>query len=299
VLDMVANMRAVLAERIQALDWMGAETKKQALHKLDAFAVKMAYPDKWKEYKFDVKRDDYVGNLRRAAIFRIHENLSRLGKPIDRTVWGMTPPTVNAYYSSGLNEIVFPAGILQPPFFDAKADDAVNYGGIGVVIGHEMTHGFDDHGSQYDADGNLKDWWTPEDKKAYEARTGLVVKQFDGFEPVPGEHVNGKLTLGENIADLGGLKIAYAAWQKSLKGQEAPVIDGFTGPQRFFLGFATVWRQHVRPQTASMLLKVDPHSPGQFRVMGPLSNLPEFFQAFGCGDDAKMNRPADQRPAIW
>ncbi|HJW09750.1 MAG TPA: M13 family metallopeptidase [Holophagaceae bacterium] len=299
VLDMVANMRAVLAERIQGLDWMGAETKKAAIHKLDAFAVKMAYPDKWKEYKFDVKRDDYVGNLRRAAEFRIQENLSKLGKPIDRKQWNMTPPTVNAYYSSNLNEIVFPAGILQPPFFDAKADDAVNYGGIGVVIGHEMTHGFDDSGSQYDADGNLKNWWTDADKKAYEARTGLVVKQFDAFESLPGEHVNGKLTLGENIADLGGLKIAYAAWRKSLKGQEAPVIDGFTGAQRFFLGFGTVWRQHVRPQTASMLLKVDPHSPGQFRVMGPLANLPEFYQAFGCADGSAMMRPASERPAIW
>ncbi|HJU83330.1 MAG TPA: M13 family metallopeptidase [Holophagaceae bacterium] len=299
VLEMVANMRAVLAERIEALDWMGAETKKQAIRKLDAFAVKMGYPDKWKEYKFDVRRDDYLGNLRRATQFRIDENLSKLGKPIDRTQWGMTPPTVNAYYNSNLNEIVFPAGILQPPFFDPMADDAVNYGGIGVVIGHEMTHGFDDSGSKFDADGNLKNWWTDADRKAFEARTGLVVKEFDGFEVAPGEHVNGKLTLGENIADLGGLKIAYAAWQKSLHGKEAPVIDGFTGAQRFFLGFGTVWRQHVRPQMASMLIKVDPHSPGQFRVIGPLSNLPEFFQAFGCAEGSRMKRPESERPAIW
>ncbi|HEU4950734.1 MAG TPA: M13 family metallopeptidase [Holophagaceae bacterium] len=299
VLDMVHNMQAVLRDDIEQLPWMDAPTKAAAVKKLDAFMVKMGYPDKWKVYTFDVKRDDYYGNVRRAAQFRIEENLHKLGKAVDRAEWGMTPPTVNAYYNPSMNEIVFPAGILQAPFFDPKADDAVNYGAIGVVIGHEMTHGFDDQGSQYDADGNLKNWWTDSVKKAYEERTGLVVKEFDGFEPIPGEHINGKLTLGENIADLGGLKIAYLAWKRSLKGQEAPTIDGFTGDQRFFLGFASVWREHSRPQYASMALKVDPHSPGRFRVLGPLANMPEFYKAFGVVDGCKMFRPEAERPSIW
>ncbi|HJV48474.1 MAG TPA: M13 family metallopeptidase [Geothrix sp.] len=300
VLAMVENMRAALRERINGLDWMGPETKQQAITKLNAFGVKIGYPDKWKTYAFDVKRDDYFGNVRRASAFRIQENLAKLGKPIDRTEWGMTPPTVNAYYSPTMNEIVFPAGILQAPFFDPKADDAVNYGSLGFVIGHEMTHGFDDSGSQFDAEGNLRNWWTDADKKAYESRTDLVVKQYDAYEPLKGEHVNGKLTLGENIADIGGLKIAFAAYQNSLKGKPAPApIDGFTGPQRFFLGAATVWRNHIREAALSVRLKTDPHSPGRERVNGPLSNLPEFYEAFGCGDGQPMKRDAKVRPAIW
>ncbi|HTL99414.1 MAG TPA: M13 family metallopeptidase [Holophagaceae bacterium] len=299
VLDMVHNMQGVLRDDIGQLPWMDAPTKAAAVQKLDAFMIKMGYPDKWKEYKFEVKRDDYYGNVRRAAAFRIEDNLRKLGKPVDRAEWGMTPATVNAYYNPSMNEVVFPAGILQAPFFDPKADDAVNYGGIGVVIGHEMTHGFDDQGCQYDADGNLKNWWSDSVKKAYDERTGQVVKEFDGFEPIPGEHINGKLTLGENIADLGGLKIAYLAWKRSLKGQDSPVIDGFTGDQRFFLGFATVWREHARPQYASMALKVDPHSPGKFRVMGPLANMPEFYKAFGVDEGCKMFRPEADRPSIW
>jgi predicted metalloendopeptidase len=300
VLAMIENLRGALRERITNLDWMGADTKEQAIKKLNAFGVKIGYPDKWKTYAFDVKRDDYFGNVQRAAAFRIKENLAKLGKPIDRTEWSMTPPTVNAYYSSTMNEIVFPAGILQPPFFDPKADDAVNYGAIGWVIGHEMTHGFDDSGSQFDSAGNLKNWWTEADKKAYEARTDLVVKQYDAYEPIKGEHVNGKLTLGENIADLGGLKIAFAAYQNSLKGKAAPAaIDGFTGPQRFFLGAATVWRNHIREAALSLRLKTDPHSPGRIRVIGPLSNLPEFYEAFGCADGTPMKRDAKVRPAIW
>ncbi len=300
VLELVENLRLALRERITNLDWMGAETKQQAIKKLNAFGVKIGYPDKWKTYAFDVKRDDYFGNVRRASAFRIQENLKKLGKPIDRTEWGMTPPTVNAYYSPSMNEIVFPAGILQPPFFDPKADDAVNYGSLGFVIGHEMTHGFDDSGSQFDAEGNLKNWWTEADKKAYESRTDLVVKQYDAYEPLKGEHVNGKLTLGENIADIGGLKIAFAAYQNSLKGKATPApIDGFTGPQRFFLGAATVWRNHIREAAASVRLKTDPHSPGRERVNGPLSNLPEFYEAFGCSDGQPMKRDAQVRPAIW
>lgn len=300
VLEMVENLRVALRERITNLDWMGAETKTQAVKKLNAFGVKIGYPDKWKTYAFDIKRDDYFGNVRRAAAFRIQENLQKLGKPIDRTEWGMTPPTVNAYYSPTMNEIVFPAGILQPPFFDVKADDAVNYGSLGFVIGHEMTHGFDDSGSQFDAEGNLKNWWTEADKKAYQSRTDLVVQQYEAYEPLKGEHVNGKLTLGENIADIGGLKIAFAAYQNSLKGKTAPApIDGFTGPQRFFLGAATVWRNHIREAALSVRLKTDPHSPGRERVNGPLSNLPEFFEAFDCADGQAMKRDAKVRPAIW
>jgi predicted metalloendopeptidase len=278
---------------------MGAETKGQAIRKLDAFGVKMGYPDTWKTYGFEVKRNDYFGNALRASAWRVKENLGKLGKPIDRTEWGMTPPTVNAYYSPNKNEIAFPAGILQPPFFDAKADDAVNYGAIGWVIGHEMTHGFDDSGSQFDADGNLKNWWTDSDKKAYESRTDLVVKQYDAFEPLKGEHVNGKLTLGENIADLGGLKIAFAAWKKSLNSKPAPAFEGFSGEQRFFLGSAAVWRNHIREAALSLRLKTDPHSPGRQRVLGPLSNLPEFWKAFACEEGAPMKRDEKVRPTIW
>jgi predicted metalloendopeptidase len=300
VLELVENLRVALRERITGLDWMGAETRQQALTKLNAFGVKIGYPEKWKTYAFDVKRDDYFGNVRRAAAFRIQENLAKLGKPIDRSEWGMTPPTVNAYYSPTMNEIVFPAGILQPPFFDAKADDAVNYGALGFVIGHEMTHGFDDSGSQFDAEGNLRNWWTDADKQAYQSRTDLVVRQYDAFEPLKGEHVNGKLTLGENIADIGGLKIAFAAYRNSLKGKPEPApIDGFTGPQRFFLGAAAVWRNHIREAALSVRLKTDPHSPGRERVIGPLSNLPEFYEAFGCADGQPMKRDEKVRPAIW
>ncbi len=300
VLAMIENLRVALRERITNLDWMGAETKQQAIKKLNAFGVKIGYPDKWKTYAFEVRRDDAFGNVRRASAFRIQENLAKLGKPIDRTEWGMTPPTVNAYYSPTMNEIVFPAGILQPPFFDPKADDAVNYGSLGFVIGHEMTHGFDDSGSQFDAQGNLKNWWTEADKQAYESRTDLVVRQYDAYEPLKGEHVNGKLTLGENIADVGGLKIAFAAYQNSLKGKTVPpTIDGFTGPQRFFLGAATVWRNHIREAALSLRLKTDSHSPGRERVNGPLSNLPEFYEAFGCADGQPMKRDAKVRPAIW
>ena len=300
MLELVGNLRAALHERIQKLDWMGEATKAQALKKLDAFGVKIGYPDKWKTYPFDVKRDDYFGNVRRAAAYRVKDNLSKLGKPIDRTEWGMTPSTVNAYYSPTMNEIVFPAGILQPPFFDPKADDAVNYGAIGWVIGHEMTHGFDDSGSQFDADGNLKNWWTDADRKAYQARTDLMVKQYDAYEPLKGEHVNGRLTLGENIADLGGMKIAYAAFKRSLQGKPEPAkIDGFTAEQRFFLGAAAIWRNHIRPAALSVRLKTDPHSPGVERVLGPMSDLPEFFQAWGCANGCAMVRDEKLRPAIW
>ena len=299
---LVENLRAALKERIEALPWMGPETKKAAQKKLAAFGVKIGYPDKWRDYSaLELTRASYFENVLRARAFEEKRNLAKLGKPIDRTEWGMTPSTVNAYYNATMNEIVFPAGILQPPFFWAGADDAVNYGGIGSVIGHEMSHGFDDSGSQYDADGNLKNWWTDEDRKAYESRTALMVKQFDGYRPLPDQAINGKLTLGENIADLGGLKISYAALAKALgtdPAKGAP-IDGFTPAQRFFLDWATVWRNQIRDETLRVNLNTDPHSPGKWRVLGPLSNLPEFQSAFGCGPGTPMNRPEAERPSIW
>jgi putative endopeptidase len=301
MLELVGNLKVALRERIQKLEWMTDATKQQALRKLEAFRVKIGYPDAWKDYsKVEINRASFLQNVRAARSFEINRNLAKLGKPIDRTEWGMTPPTVNAYYSPTMNEIVFPAGILQPPFFDPEADDAVNYGGIGMVIGHEMTHGFDDQGSQFDADGNLRNWWQPEDRKAYTSRTDLVVKQFETYEPLQGQKINGKLTLGENIADLGGLKIAFEALKASMKGKPEPKpIDGFTWQQRFFLGAAQIWRNNIREEALRLRLNTDPHSPGEFRVVGPLSNLPEFFDAFGCGDGTKMRRPDSERPAIW
>lgn len=301
MIELVANLRAALKERIEKLEWMGPETKAQAVRKLAAFGVKVGYPDKWRDYStLQITRASYADNVLRAQRFESARNLAKLGKPIDRAEWGMTTPTVNAYYNPSMNEIVFPAGILQPPFFDVKADDAVNYGGIGAVIGHEMGHGFDDSGSQYDGDGNLKNWWTENDRAAYKAHTDLLVKQFDAFEALPGERVNGKLTLGENIGDLGGMTIAYAALQKALAAKGRPAaIDGFTPEQRFFLNWAQVWRQTIRPEAQRVLLATDPHSPGQFRVNGPIGNMPEFVSAFGCAADAKMVQPPSARTSVW
>jgi predicted metalloendopeptidase len=263
--------------------------------------VKIGYPDQWRDYsKLEISRRPYVLNAIAASEFEFQRDIAKLGKPVDRSVWGMTPATVNAYYEPTLNEIVFPAGILQAPFFDPKADDAVNYGGIGMVIGHELTHGFDDEGRNYDAQGNLKEWWTEADAKAYESRQDLVVKQYDAYEALPGLKLNGKLTLGENIADLGGLKISFAALQKSLEGKPKPgLIDGFTVEQRFFLGYAQAWRFVAREESTRMRVVTDPHSPAQFRVIGPLSNLPEFYQAFGCADGSTMVRAKNLRPTIW
>ncbi|HEY3350976.1 MAG TPA: M13 family metallopeptidase [Thermoanaerobaculia bacterium] len=298
---LVENMRAALKERIEALPWMGAETKAQAQRKLAAFNVKIGYPDVWKDYSaLTISRDvPFAENVRRARVFETKRNLAKLGKPIDRKEWNMTPPTVNAYYNASLNEIVFPAGILQPPFFYEDADDAVNYGGIGVVIGHEMSHGFDDSGSQYDADGNLKNWWTAEDRKAYDARTALIVKQFDAYKPLPDQAINGKLTLGENIGDLGGIKVAYAAMQKAYAGKSKEKIDGFTPEQRFFLSYATIWRSQYRDEAMRVQLNTNPHSPGKWRALGPPSNLPEFYDAFGCADGTPMRRAEADRPSIW
>lgn len=299
---LVENLRASLKGRIEAAPWMGAETKKAALKKLAAFGVKIGYPDTWRDYStLPVSRASYFENVVAANAFEVKRNLGKLGKPIDRAEWGMTPPTVNAYYSSSMNEIVFPAGILQPPFFWADGDDAVNYGGIGVVIGHEMTHGFDDSGSRFDADGNLKNWWTDEDRKAYDARTALVAKQFDGYRPLADQAINGKLTLGENVSDLGGLKISYEALRKALgkEPNEAPKVDGFTPAQRFFLNYAAVWRNNIRDEALRVRLNTDPHSPGRYRVLGPLSALPEFHAAFGCTGEGPMVMPEADRPSIW
>ncbi|HKV51877.1 MAG TPA: M13 family metallopeptidase [Gemmatimonadaceae bacterium] len=301
-LKMVDNLIATLRADIGQLAWMSDATKKQAIIKLDAFTRKIGYPDKWKDYsKLEVETGQYLENLRHANDWRRADNWSRLGKPVDRTEWGMTPPTVNAYYNPQMNEIVFPAGILQPPFFDPSADDAVNYGAMGAVIGHEMTHGFDDEGRQFDPQGNLRDWWTAEDAAKYDAQAKLVVDQFDSYTVLDSStHVNGKLTEGENIADLGGLKIAYLAMEKSLQEKGRPgLIDGFTPEQRFFLGWAQVWREETRPEMQRTLVHTNEHAPAKWRVDGPFSNMPEFKAAWGCKDGDPMVRPDSLRAHIW
>jgi putative endopeptidase len=298
---MVMNLKAALHDRIEKLEWMSDATKQQAFKKLDAFGVKIGYPDLWRDYTaLKIDRASYLGNVLASRNFEFHRNLGKIGKPVDRTEWGMTPPTVNAYYSPTMNEIVFPAGILQPPFYDPNADDAVNYGGMGAVIGHEMTHGFDDQGRKFDAVGNLTDWWTSDDGKNFSDRAALVEKQFSGYAALDTLHVNGKLTLGENIADLGGLKIAYEAFEKTIQGKpRPPLVDGFTPEQRFFLSWAVVWRVNIRPEALRVRLNTDPHSPGRFRCNGPLSNMKEFFEAFHVDDGSPMARPVQDRARIW
>ena len=300
ILDLVADLRAVLRDRISGLEWMGEKTKDAARVKLDAFAVKMGYPDIWRDFSgLRIDRGAFVDNVLRATQFNFDYDIGKLARPVDRGEWLMSPPTVNAYYYPPRNEVVFPAGILQPPFFFADADAAVNYGAIGMVIGHEMTHGFDDQGSQFDEIGNLRNWWQESDRTAYESRTDLVVQQYEGYEPLPGMRINGKLCLGENIADLGGLKIAFAAFERYLAREGEPgLIDGFTARQRFFMGYAQAWRSKYREEAQRMRLTIDPHSPGRYRVLGPLANLPEFFTAFGCEGGA-MVRPKELRPTIW
>jgi putative endopeptidase len=298
--ELVKNVLAAYKESIDKLDWMGPETKKEAQAKLAKFNPKIGYPNKWRDYsKLAIKKDDLVGNVMRTETFAHNRNINKLGKPIDREEWGMTPQTINAYYNSRLNEIVFPAAILQPPFFNAAADDAVNYGAIGAVIGHEIGHGFDDKGSQSDGDGNLRNWWTKEDEARFKAKTDMLVKQYDAFEPVPGYHVNGALTLGENIGDNSGLAIAYKAYKISLHGQPAPVIDGLTGDQRFFMGFGQVWRSKMRDEAQINQVKTDPHSPGQFRANGTLRNQAAFYEAFGIKEGDKMYLKPEERVTIW
>ena len=299
---LVANLLEAYHQDIQALDWMSPETKTKALAKLSKITPKIGYPDKWRDYtKLEVKPDDLVGNSRRAAAFALDFQMNKLGKRVDRTEWGMTPQTVNAYYNPGMNEIVFPAAILQPPFFDLQADDAVNYGGIGGVIGHEIGHGFDDQGSKYDGEGNLKNWWTDADRKEFQKRTKALIDQYNAFEPqqLPGQHVNGALTIGENIGDLGGLTIAHKAYLISLKGKEPPKIDGLTGPQRLFIGWAQVWRSKIRDAALSRRLAIDPHSPAEFRCNGVLRNLTEFYDAFGVKKGDKLWLPPSERVRIW
>jgi putative endopeptidase len=281
---------------------MSEATRVKALAKFDRFSQKIGYPDKFRDYStVKIRPDDYLGNVRRADLFEAKRELARVGKPVDRTEWHMTPETVNAYYSPSINEIVFPAGILQPPFFDPEMDDAVNYGAIGVVIGHEMTHGFDDEGRKYDGEGNLKEWWTADDAKAFEERAQKVVDQYNGYEALPGLHVNGKLTLGENIADLGGTSIAYEALERALvkDPSKRKKIDGFTPEQRFFLSLAQIWRTNIREAEARRLVTVDPHSPGQFRAIGPHVNLQQFYDAFNIKPGSPMWRAPELRAKIW
>lgn len=297
--EMIDNLFAAYRDRINNLEWMSAETKTKALAKLAAIKRKVGYPEKLRGYAgLKIARNSYLENTLHSAQFQIARNLKDVNQAVDKTRWGMTPPTVNAGYSPIFNDVTFPAGILQPPFFNASADDAINYGAIGGGIGHEITHGFDDEGSQYDADGNLKSWWTPEDRQKFEERANCVVEQFNGYEVQPGLFINGKLTLGENIGDLGGLILAYNGYKKSLAGKPQPEkIDGFMPEQRFFLGWAQVWAAKSTPQVQRVLVATDPHSDPQFRVNGPFSNLPEFAEAWGCKVGQKMVRPKQCK--IW
>jgi len=297
---LVANVSETFAERIKTLDWMTDSTKKRALEKLHAFTPKIGYPEKWKTYDgLTIKADDFYGNVKRARQWEYDDMISQYGQPVDHTRWGMTPPTVNAYYSPVNNEIAFPAGILQFPFFAFSADDAINYGGIGAVIGHEMTHGFDDSGRQYGASGNLEDWWTKEDAEKFKEKADRVVEQYNGYTVLDTIHVNGKLTLGENLADLGGLAIAYAAFKKTAEGQSDEKIDGFTPDQRFFLSWAQVWRMNIRPETAARLIVVDPHSPADARTVGPLVNMDAWYSAFDIQEGDKLYIPEDKRIRVW
>jgi len=297
---LVSYLMTAYRQSIDGLDWMGADTRREAQAKLAAFSLKIGYPKRWIDYSgVVVKRDDLVGNVMRARKFDYARDVAKLGQPIDRDEWGMTPQTVNAYYNPTMNEIVFPAAILQPPFFDAAADDAVNFGAIGAVIGHEISHGFDDQGSQYDARGNLRDWWTPDDRARFAAKTRMLVEQYGRFEALPGYRVNGLQTLGENIADNAGLSIAYKAWRLSLDGKEPPVIDGMTGEQRFFYGFAQIWRSKLRDERLIEQLKAGVHAPGEFRANGTARNQPGFHDAFGVKPGDAMYLPPEQRVTIW
>jgi putative endopeptidase len=297
---MVDNLIAAYRERIESRDWMSAATKQQAQLKLDKLIKKLGFPDKWIDYSaLTIDKESFWKNVSAARKFQYGRMLAKIGKPVDRMEWGMTPPTVNAYYNPSSNEIAFPAGIMQVPFFDVNADDAFNYGIMGSIIGHELTHGFDDQGSQFDADGNLKMWWTEEDYKNFEAKTNVIVQQFNRYVAIDTLHVNGELTQGENIADLGGLTMAYYAYKKSLNGQKSPVIAGFTGEQRFFLAWVQGWKTLARDAYLKQMIATNPHSPGNFRAVGPLSNMPEFYEAFDVKEGDKMFIPADKRVSIW
>ena len=298
--ELVGNLREAFRRGIDELEWMSPETKRAAREKLEKFTVKIGYPDAWRDYSaIEIRRNDLIGNVMRAEAFAYDYMVTRLGEPVDRGRWGMTPQTVNAYYNSTNNEIVFPAGILQPPFFNVLADDAVNYGGIGAVIGHEISHGFDDQGRKSDGDGNLRDWWTGSDAAAFEGRASRLSDQYASYSPLDGMSINGGLTLGENIGDLSGLAVAYRAYRISLGGRPAPVIDGYTGDQRFFMGWTQVWRTKARPETIRQQLLTDPHSPGEYRAFVPLTNMDAFYEAFDVGIGDGMYRPPQERVQIW
>lgn len=301
MMEMIANIKDALADRINALTWMSTATKTQALIKLKAIGIKIGYPDKWRDFSsVDIKSNDFVGNLMRLRAFNYDFMLSKIGQPVDKSEWGMTPPTVNAYYSPINNEIAFPAGILQPPFFDFKADDAVNYGGIGAVIGHEITHGFDDQGSQYDSEGNLKMWWTKDDRTQFDGLAGRVIDQYNNYKVLDSVAVNGKLTIGENIADLGGVTLGFEALKKQwTKNKKPKNKDGFTPEQRFFIGFAQVWKRKYRNESILQRIKTDVHSPSEFRTNGTLSNFAPFFEAFNVKEGDKMRLPKDKITIIW
>lgn len=298
--EMVDNLIAAYRVRINSRDWMSAETKVQAQLKLDKIIKKLGFPDKWIDYKaLTIGKESYWKNVSAGRKFQYGRMLAKIGKPVDRMEWGMTPPTVNAYYNPSSNEIAFPAGIMQVPFFDVNADDAFNYGVMGSVIGHELTHGFDDQGSQFDADGNLKMWWTETDYKNFKAKTKLIIDQFDGYIAIDTLHVKGELTQGENIADIGGLTMAYYAYQKSLNGKKSPIMAGFTGEQRFFIAWAQGWKTLTRDAFLKQMIATNPHSPGNFRAIGPLSNMQEFYDAFGVKEGDGMYRPVAKRVNIW
>jgi putative endopeptidase len=300
MLELVDNLLAAYGDAIDSLDWMSPQTKTEARAKLATFRTKIGYPDVWRDYsKLEIVPGDLVGNIGRANRFEHDRDIAKLGGPVDREEWFMPPQMVNAYYNPEMNEIVFPAAILQPPFFTMEADDAVNYGAIGAVIGHEISHGFDDQGCQYDGDGNLRNWWTDADHEAFSARTKALAEQYSAYEPVQGHPVNGELTLGENIADVSGVAVAFRAYLRSLDGQEAPVIDGLTGPQRFFAGYAQVWRAKARPEETVRRIAIDPHSPPEFRVTGVLVNNDDFAAAFGVQPGDGMWRDPQDRVRIW
>jgi putative endopeptidase len=298
--QLVENLRGAYGSSIESLDWMSADTKVAAKDKLAKFNPKIGYPNKWDDYtKLTIQADDLVGNAKRAAIFEHNKSLAKLGQPIDKDEWHMTPQTVNAYYNPTMNEIVFPAAILQPPFFNLEADDAVNYGGIGAVIGHEMGHGFDDQGAKFDGEGNMRDWWTEADLKAFESKGNALIAQYNGYQVFDDLNVNGSLTLGENIGDLSGVTIAYKAYKMSLNGKEAPVIDGLTGDQRFFMGFTQIWRVKMKEESMRNRVATDPHSPGHFRALGALSNMPEFYSTYDVKQGDKMYIEPASRVKIW
>ncbi len=297
---MVTNLVASYRDRIDSRDWMDATTKAQAHLKLDKLIRKIGFPDTWIDYKaLKISKDSYWKNITNARVFQYNRMLNKIGKPVDRMEWAMTPPTINAYYNPTSNEIAFPAGIMQAPFFDANADDAFNYGIMGSIIGHELTHGFDDQGAQFDADGNMKMWWTDGDYKNFKEKTGVIIDQFNSYIAIDTLHVNGELTQGENIADLGGLTMAYYAYKKSLKGTKSPVMAGFTGEQRFFLAWAQGWKVLTRDAYLKQMIATNPHSPNNFRAMGPLTNMPEFYEAFGVKEGDGMYRTKEKRVAIW